>query len=62
MSSRKQPKAHLPGAFACEARQVWLAFRDQPDSRRFALIEGMKRGSPAPCDPTLHADQTGDAA
>jgi len=53
----KQPKTHLPGAYACEARQVWLAFRDEPVTRKHVLVQSLVRGKPTPCDPSKHGEE-----
>jgi hypothetical protein len=48
---RKQTtvKGHLPGDAACEARQVFRAFRDNPAARKAALVQSMKDRKPNPC-------------
>ncbi len=49
---KRQPvKGHLPGPRACEARQVWNAFRDSPAARKFLLAEAMRKApNPNPCE------------
>jgi hypothetical protein len=50
MKKSTQIKGHLPGVHACEARQVFRAFRDDPKSRRLALAHSMQSRQPNPCD------------